>query len=257
MRVENFSLQHTLESGQFFRYYKEGDWYHCRERDKNFKLRQQGNNVEFEGTTQQHIEKLFGLKDDYSSIIKELSKDKKLLPALKQYHGLRLMNRDPWETLVSFQCSIQSNIKKIQLNMNKLADAFGNGNFPEPGKLNDLEKIKNCSTGFRAKYIHKANDMVTDDSLAKLSKKSYAEAHEELLEIPGVGNKVADCICLFALNKKEAFPVDVWMERVMKEQYCKETHKDIKEFAKKQWGNNSGYAQQFLYHWSRCQPTKK
>ncbi len=254
MRVENFNLEHTLDSGQFFRYEKIGDWYHCQERDKSFRIKQNGNELEFEGTTKKHVEKLFGLDKNYDKIISELSKDKTLLPALKQYNGLRVMQRDPWETLISFQCSIFSNIKKIKLNMNKLAKEFGNGKFPKPGEINDLGKIKKCATGFRAKYIHAANKQVTDQYLSTLRKKSYPEAKQELMKLPGIGEKVADCICLFSLGKTEAFPVDVWIERMMTKIYFngkKTKAKEIREFADKRWGKNAGYAQQFLFHWGR------
>ena len=206
--VDAFSLQHTLDSGQFFRYEKTGDWYHCQERDKIFKIRQNGKTLEFEGTSKEHIKRLFGLNCDYDNIIKQLSKDKTLLPAIKQYHGLRVMQRDPWETLISFQCSIFSNIKKIKLNMNCLAKKFGKEKnrrytFPEPGELDNLQKIKKCATGFRAKYIHAANSMVDDKYFEKIKRKKYEDAMQELMELPGVGEKVADCICLFSLGKTE------------------------------------------------------
>ncbi len=259
MRVDNFSLQHTLDSGQFFRYQKIGDWYHCQERDALFKIRQSANVLEFDGTNKQHVKKLFGLNQDYDKIIKELSKDKTLLPAIKKYRGLRVMERDPWETLVSFQCSIFSNIKKIKLNMNCLAKEFGTKKkeqytFPAPGKLNDLQKIKKCATGFRAKYIFAANSLVDDAFFAKLKEKNYQDAKNALMEMPGVGEKVADCICLFSLGKTEAFPVDVWIERVMTKTYFngkKTKTKDIRKFADERWGKLAGYAQQFLYHWGR------
>jgi N-glycosylase/DNA lyase len=260
MRVESFSLQHTLDSGQFFRYEKAGDWYECQERDKLFKIRQKGSELEFSGTDEAHIKRLFGLDQKYDKIIEALSKDKKLLPAIKKYHGLRVMRRDPWETLVSFQCSIFSNIKKIKLNMNLLAKEFGKDKghhtFPGPGALNDLNKIKKCATGFRAKYIFGANSVVTNAYFEKLKKKNYEEAKAELMELPGIGEKVADCICLFALGKMEAFPVDVWIERIMTKAYFdgkKTKHKDIRAFAKERWGDLAGYAQQFLYHSGRLE----
>ena len=247
MRVDNFSLQHTLDSGQFFRYEKKGEWYHCQERDKQFKIRQKENNLEFKETDKEYISKLFGLNCDYGKIIKELSKDKKLLPAIKKYHGLRIMQRDPWETLISFQCSIFSNIKKIKLNMKCMEKEFGK-NFA--GKLDDLHKIKNCATGFRAKYLYQTNKMVNDKYFEKLRKMNYNQAKEEMMKLPGVGKKVADCVCLFSLGKMEAFPVDVWIARMMKKYYKKEKLKDIQEFAKRKW-KYPGYAQQFLFHWGR------
>ncbi len=260
--VDNFSLEHTLDSGQFFRYEKIGDWYYCQERDAIFKIRQTGKELEFTGTDAAHIKRLFGLNQDYDKIIETLSQDKTLLPAIQKYHGLRVMQRDPWETTVSFQCSIFSNIKKIKLNINCLAKEFGKEiqpgryAFPAPGKLNDLQKIKKCATGFRAKYIFAANSMVDDAFFARLQKKKYGEAKQALMELPGIGEKVADCICIFSLGKTEAFPVDVWIERIMKKVYFKNQKvklKEIREFADDRWGKNAGYAQQFLYHWGRHQ----
>jgi len=252
--VDGFNLQHTLDSGQFFRYEKAGEWYTCQERDKTFKIRQQGNTLEFEGTDKEHVKRLFGLNQNYDNIIKKLSKDKTLLPAIKKYLGLRVMERDPWETLVSFQCSIFSNIKKIKLNMNCIVREFGHGKFPNPGEINDLQKIKKCATGFRAKYIFAANSMVNDAYFEKLKKKKYEDAKMALMELPGIGEKVADCICLFSLDKMEAFPVDVWIERIMTKLYFdgkKTKVKEIRQFAKERWGELAGYAQQFLYHWGR------
>jgi N-glycosylase/DNA lyase len=136
-----------------------------------------------------------------------------------------------------------------------LAKEFGkNGKFPSPGKINDLQKIKKCATGFRAKYIYAANSMVDDEYFAKMKKKKYENAMNSLMKLPGVGEKVADCICLFSLGKTEAFPIDVWIQRMMTKIYFngkKTKMKEIKKFALERWGKNAGYAQQFLYHWGR------
>jgi len=253
----NFNLQHTLESGQFFRYQKIGDWYYCCERDKIFKIKQTANEVEFEGTTKEHIEQLFGLSENYENILKKLNKDETLRDAIKKYSGLRVMKRDPWETLISFQCSIMSNIKKIQLNMNKISEMFGNPlkldgvtmhSFPNPGEINDLQKIKNCATGFRAKYILAANKLVNDETMKKWEKLEYEKLVEELDKIPGVARKVADCVSLFGYGRGEAFPIDVWMERAMKPYTNKTKHDEIRKTALTRWGKHAGYAQQFLYH---------
>jgi len=259
MQAKDFSLAHTLDSGQFFRFDKKDELYHCFERDTSFKIRQDGNTLAFVGTTEEHVRRLFGLNQDYSAILKELKKDKTLLPALTKYPGLRIMQRDPWETLISFQCSIMSNIKKIKLNMNCLAQEFGTPLlegyvFPGPGTLNDLDKIKRCATGFRAKYIYSANSVIDDRWIEKVRKMHYVQAREKLMEIDGIAEKVADCICLFSLGHFEAFPVDVWIERIMTSRYFagkKTTHKDIRAFAKERWGPLAGYAQQFLFHHAR------
>jgi len=98
--------------------------------------------------------------------------------------------------------------------------------------------------------------MVNDAFFIKLKKKKYEDAMNALIELPGVGEKVANCICLFSLGKTEAFPVDVWIQRMMTKIYFngkKTKMKDIKKFAEKRWGKLAGYAQQFLYHWGRHQ----
>ncbi len=220
MQVNDFSLKNTLESGQFFRYSKTENWYQCSEGENTFLVKQDNNNLEFKGISNKKLAQFLGLNCNYAKIIKELSNDYKLLPALEKCHGLRIMQREPWETLVSFQCSIFSNVKKIMLNMKLLAEEFGRKNkrtytFPKPGEINDLKKIKKCATGFRAKYIHNANKLVSKEYFEKLKKKNYSEAKTELMKLPGVGEKVADCVCLFSLGKMEAFPVDVWIKRMI------------------------------------------
>ena len=107
------------------------------------------------------------------------------------------------------------------------------------GKLNDINKIKECATGFRAKYIFEANKKINDNYFAKLKKKNYEDAKKELMKLPGIGEKVADCICLFSLGKTEAFPVDIWMERIMKKLYGQENNKKIRQFAQQKWGKNA------------------
>ncbi|RMD57821.1 hypothetical protein D6825_02890 [Candidatus Woesearchaeota archaeon] len=262
IKAQNFNLKETLESGQFFRYKKEGAWYYCFERDTLFKIRQSGTCIEFSGTTKDHIVRLFGLDEKYEKSLKELGRDKTLARVIRKYKGLRIMRRDPWETLISFQASIMSNIKKIKLNMELIAKAHGKKllldnisghTFPKPGELKDIEKLKACSLGFRAKYIHAANNIVTDKKLKELSKKSYGQAKEELMKIPGIADKVADCICLFSLGHTQAFPVDVWIERAMQKYFKnkKAKPKDIRLFAQNRWGKNAGLAQQFIYHEAR------
>lgn len=259
--IKDFDLKNTIESGQFFRFEKLGEWYYCYERYSVLRLKQENNKIFVDGD-KNHALNLLGLTADYNKILAFLLQDTTLQPIIKKYKGLRIMNRDPWETLVSFQCSIMSNIPKIKKNMALLSAEFGQKietphqfhAFPNPGELNDEKRIRKCATGFRAKYIFGANKMVNDTFFAKLKKMKYEYAKEKLVELPGVADKVADCICLFSLGKTEAFPVDVWIERVMQEIYFdgeKVKPKVIRQFAHDRWGEHAGYAQQFLYHWVR------
>lgn len=253
--VKDFDLASTVESGQIFRWRKEGKGYLINHGDQKFSVAQNGSVLEFDGTTPAFIRRFFGLDVDYARIKRELRKDPALRQAIDAYPGIRIIRQDQWECMVAFLCSSFSNIKKIQLNLRKLAECFGkDGTFPSPPQINDHEKIKACSTGYRSKYIHETAKSVSPAFFSSLRRKPYQEAKSRLMELPGIGEKVADCICLFSLDKTEAFPVDVWMQRVMEEQYFggkKTPIKAIRAFAAERWGNLAGYAQQYLYHWRR------
>jgi N-glycosylase/DNA lyase len=265
MRVlcNDFSLKHTLDSGQFFRYDVHEGWHYLMTRDKVFRARQQGNQLEFEGASARFVKHFFGLDEDYVRIEGILGKDAVLRNAFKKYHGLRIIRQDPWECTIGFLCSQFSNIKKIKGNLNCIAALFGRPvvfkgrlffTFPKPGEINDASRLKKCAVGFRAKYILGVNSFVDDDWFSRLKKLSYEKAKQKLVELPGIGEKVADCILLFSLGKTEAFPVDVWMERVMKENYFSGKKLPLKKIAvlgRERWGKHAGYAQQYLYHWRR------
>jgi N-glycosylase/DNA lyase len=261
--TNNFNLRHTLDSGQFFRYHLHDLWYYIVSREKVFRVRQEGDKVFFEGASAHFVRHFFGLDGNYLEIMHQLQKDPVLRFAIRKYPGLRLIKQDPWECTVGFLCSQFSNIKKIKKNMECIAEKFGKPvifkgkkffTFPSPGALKDIAKLKKCAVGFRAKYIAGVNSKVSDKWFAGLGKRTYKQAKEKLMELPGIGEKVADCICLFSLGFTESFPVDVWMERVIKEQYVgakKVKLKDLADFGRQRWGSMAGYAQQYLYHWRR------
>lgn len=262
MKTSNFTLSHTLDSGQFFRYYLHDGWYYVVTREKVFRIKQKNDELIYEGATDNFIRHFFGLDENYAAIKKQLKKDAVLADAIKQYPGLRIIRQDPWECTVFFLCSQFSNIKKIKKNLDLIAEKFGKEiifkgkkffTFPSPGDINDFEKLKKCSVGFRAKYILAVNNAVSDEFFASLRNKSYNDSKEELVQLRGIGEKVADCILLFSLGFTESFPVDVWMERVVREHYVKEKMplKKLAEFGRNKWGKLAGYAQQWLYHWKR------
>ncbi|MEM4239875.1 MAG: DNA glycosylase [Candidatus Woesearchaeota archaeon] len=258
-----FNLLHTLDSGQFFRHHLHDGWYYIVTREKVFRARQDGNKLFFEGASERFVRHFFGLDENYLEIMHQLSKDPALRIAIKKYPGLRIIRQDPWECTVGFLCSQFSNIKKIKKNMECIAEKFGKPvifrgkkfyTFPSPGALKDIAKLKKCSVGFRAKYIAGVNARVSDVWFAGLRKLTYKQAREKLMELPGIGEKVADCILLFSLGFTESFPVDVWMERVLKECYPEAKKMKLNQmgdFGRKKWGRMAGYAQQYLYHWRR------
>lgn len=258
-RVKNFNLKETVECGQLFRYKCIDGWYYIVARDKLFKVRQCNDKLEFKGASQKFIRNFFRLDDNYSKIIKSISRDSYIKKSVKAHKGLRLIRYDPWESLVSFVCSARSNIPQIRRNLNLLSKTFGRKlvldsyktySFPKPGSMNDIRKIRKCGVGYRDRFLLKLN-RVDERWLKSLKKLSYEEAKKELLPLPGVGHKVADCILLYSLEFLNAFPVDVWIERLMKKLYRKKTTAQIRVFAQEYFGKYAGYAQQYLFHYTR------
>ena len=255
-----FNLAHTLDSGQFFRYFLHEGWYYIVTRDKVFRVRQEGNVLYYEGASERFVKYFFALDENYSQIKKKLHKDPALAPAFRRYPGMRIMRQDPWECTVAFLCSQFSNIKKIKKNLELIAQKFGKKTvfkgkqfftFPNPGEINNKAKLKSCAVGFRAKYIFGTNSQVNDSYFSRLRSLPYERAREKIMQLPGIGEKVSDCILLFSLGKSEAFPVDVWMERALKETYFPDQKIALKKmaaFGRERWGQFAGYAQQYLYH---------
>ncbi len=260
--TNDFNLKHTIESGQFFRYEKIKDYYYVIVQDKFFKIRQHDNKLEFEGANKKFVRKFLGLESDFEQIKKHIAKDENIKKILAQYSGIRIMQQHPGEALIAFICSSASNIPKITMNVNLLAKKFGkkinfenqtNYLFPKIGQINNFEKIKECKVGFRAKYIFEANK-IAKEILNNAEKMTYFDALQELTKIPGVGEKIADCVLLFGFNRLEAFPVDVWIKRVVEELYFENKEQNIKEIKKfgiQKFGEYAGYANQYLYHWRR------
>ena len=254
IKIKDFNLAHTLESGQLFRYSSHENGWQINHRDDSFYVEQKEDKLFFDSISKDKLSEFLGLAQDFEAIKNELDKDKRIAQLRKQLHGLRIMKQDPWECLVGFICSSASNIPKIKMNLSLITENFGSsGKFPKPGELNNLELLKKCKTGFRAKYLYEMNKIVDEKFLKSLSKLNYEEAKLKLVDLPGVGEKIADCVLLFAYNKFEAFPVDTWIKKVMEELYLKkETHvKKISEFGRQKFGRYAGYAQQYLYHWGR------
>lgn len=230
-------------------------------REKVFRIRQEGDKLFYEGASHWFITHFFDLNTDYAAIKRVLQKDVVLKRAIAHYPGLRLIRQDPWECAIAFLCSQMSNIKKIRKNLDCIAQQFGKEvffkgkkffTFPQPGNINDAFKLKQCAVGFRAKYILDVNEQVNDEFFAKLRTLPYQAAKNELIKFQGIGEKVADCILLFSLDFTESFPVDVWMERVVKENYTKNMPlKKMAAFGRRKWGKLAGYAQQYLFHWRR------
>ena len=273
----SIDIDNSINSGQVFLWEKCGsDWYGINGQDilkinKNAVIKSiQNSNTDF-----------FRKKDNMQEIIKSISKDKTVKKAIKQYEGLRIFKQDPFQCMISFIISSNSNIQKIKTSLEKMTKKFGvkveiqNKEFflfPKPEKLANasIEEIKKCGVGYRAPFIKQAAEMIFSKKidLEYLEKLDYKEAKKNICLIPGVGNKVADCILLFSLNKLEAFPLDTWMIKILEKYYSNEFKIETKTITQKQYeilhekivnyfGPYCGYAQQFLFKMERESHNKK
>lgn len=261
--VKNFDLESTLLCGQLFRVSRRSDWYDIAVRDRVFHVRQSVNHLEFQGIDRKSLIHYFALDEPYSAILKEINRDRHIGKAIRRYYGLRIVRQDPWECLISFLCSSAANIPKIKLSLEILSQFFGKKitvkgremhTFPNPGDLNNYDQIVLAKTGFRAKYIRTANDLVSESFLLSLKNLPYLEAKRALKDIPGIGDKIADCILLFSLGFTEAFPIDTWMKKVLQKLYFKNqqvSSQKLQDFGVEYFGRYAGYAQQFLYMMAR------
>ncbi len=253
IKVKDFNLINSIESGQIFNFSKENNKYTVRHAGQVFEAEQKGDALVYKGN-KEFITNFLSLNENFGPIRTHLLKDPITRMAYNKYPGIRILKQDLWECLISFVCSSASNIPKIRKNIELLSKNFGDkNNFPKPGRIDDLKLIKECKTGFRAKYIYEINKTMNKSWLEKVKKSDYPAAKQMLMELPGVGEKIADCVCLFALGHHESFPVDVWIKRIVEDNYLKKkaTHQEIQEFAKNKFGKYAGYSQQYLYHWGR------
>ena len=257
LKISDFSLEHTLNSGQFFLYtLNEKNFYEIIHSDNKFKIRQKGNTLIYEGINEKDLIHFFSLDVDLNKLTNNFN-DEYLLIALEKYWGLRLIRQDLWQCLIGFVCSSASNIPKIKTNLKLMIKEFSDDEtFPKPSQLNNLEKLKKCKTGYRAKYIYEINNIVKENPnlLEEIKKQDYKNSKELLMKFPGVGSKVADCICLFALNHKEAFPIDTWVKQIIEKLYLKKETKNLKEienFVNNYFKGHKGIKQQYLFHYAR------
>ena len=268
-------LGKTMESGQVFRWSLVNGCYYIVVKGHLLSIKQLDTTLELCSSTlseflmQQLVSDYFRLDDDLEDIYLCIDTDERIHSAIEEYRGLRIIRQDPWECLVSFICSANSNIPRISTNMNNLAKHYGdrlqlNGfegySFPPPTTLVEIgeSRLRDLKLGFRAKYVAEAAKIVASKnlSLEHLKGLAYNEAKRLLTSIPGVGEKVADCVLLFSLEKLEACPVDRWVRRAMEDWYVNKSnmsYEEIRLFALNKWGPFTGYAQQYLFQQKRLE----
>ena len=276
--VKSFNLTHIFECGQCFRWNKNEDGSYTgvvRENVVNIKI--VNNEIFVESFGNEDLRGLFNfyfdMDRDYDGIKDELRKiDENMEKSIKYGDGIRLLNQDLWETIISFIISANNNIPRIKGIIERISKRFGNKiewkgieyyTFPTPSQLSkaSVEDLRNLGLGFRDVRVFETTQMVVngDIDLEKLhNEKDTQVVREELLKLSGVGPKVADCILLFStLKRLDVFPIDVWVRRVMNELYIhnedenKVDKKLVLSMANQKFGDLQGIAQQYLFYWKR------
>ena len=274
----SFEPKHIFECGQCFRWNEQKDGsYTGVFRNNVINVKKQAEKIFFKGICKGNIKdeckKYFDLDTNYDNIKSRLSNvDDYLKTSIKYGEGIRILNQDLWETLISFIISANNNIPRIKGIIERISKSYGkkivwNNNeyytFPTPQELSkaSVEDLRKLGLGFRDVRVYKTTKIINEnpDKLKELAdEKDVNKLKEELLQFPGVGPKVADCIMLFStLKRLEVFPIDVWVRRVMNELYIKNedetkiNKKEIEQLAKTKYGNLAGIAQQYLFYWRR------
>lgn len=269
IKTNCFNLKYTLECGQCFRWKQvSNNEYIGVISDRVLKVKQEGDTLFIwsnkKENLKQVVEDYFDLNKDYLSIETTISKiDKNIEKSLKFSSGIHILNQPVFETIISYIISANNNIKRISRSVNDISKKYGqevefeNNKyylFPSLDNLKNItmDELLGCGVGFRARYIkHDIEYFASNPKFVEnLKGLKTCEAEKMLSTLMGIGPKVADCIMLFSLSKGEVFPVDVWVKRIMEKLYFKENTslKQIKTYAKENFGSNAGIIQQHLFH---------
>lgn len=272
LKVKCFNLKYTLECGQCFRWNKvDENVYIGVIKDRVVKVKQNEDTLVIKSSNYDNLQAVitdyFDLNEDYSLTQKRISKiDENVKTAVNNTSGIRILNQDFFETLMSYIISANNNIPRISKSINLISEKYGkkvifeNNDyylFPTAQELKNVteDDFKKCGVGFRARYLKHAVEDVLDNKikLDEILLLNTNQAKEKLMNIMGVGQKVADCILLFSLKKREVFPIDVWVERVMTNLYFKDygralKKKEILEYAKNNFKEDAGIVQQHLFY---------
>ena len=262
IKLSPFSLRDTLECGQFFRYRRVSGTYHVQSSDRIFFLCQKGDFLYYDGVDQDFLAHFFRLDEDLELILTKIDQDPTIHQAIQRYRGMRLIRQDPWECLLSFLCSSAKRIDQIRSIIERLCRCSGeriaSGNvisygFPEPLRIRNLAELEEVRAGFRAPYLLAVNKCIDRDQLVQLRRMPYDRARQSLMELPGVGKKIADCVLLYSLDFLQAFPIDTWIRKGLQRVY-RIREKAMEEFVSNHFGAYAGYAQLYLFHSWRQDP---
>ena len=271
-------LETTLFSGQVFRWRKRESWYEGVVFGQIVRVREVEGGMAFETAdddvdlTASRLRDYFSLDVDLAEVYSALSRDRGLREALDRYRGMRVLRQDPWETTLSFLCAQNSNVLRITRNIEDMCRSFGRAMsfgghtrhaYPTPEALAGAGEgaLRDLGLGYRARYIVAAAERVArgEIDLLALRETSYDGALDALMALDGVGDKVANCIMLFCMDKPQAFPVDTHIMQVLRERYpnAEEVHSSdirrVRAWAQEYFAPYAGYANHYLFHSRRVE----
>ena len=275
---DSFNLVHIFECGQCFRWNKEENGSYTGVFKNNvLNVKEENGKIKFQGICEGNIEEIvkdyFDFDTDYTKIKATLSKvDKYLEESIKFGSGIRIVNQDLWEVLISFIISANNNIPRIKGIVERISKQYGKEikyqekvyyTFPTPEELSkaSVEDLRKLGLGFRDKRVYETTQKIKNGEIDLKQIENMGDTNkirETLENLPGVGPKVADCILLFGLKRFEVFPIDVWVRRIMNDLYIKNedetkvNKKEIEKLAKTKYAGLAGIAQQYLFYWRRA-----
>ncbi len=274
LRVRDYDLAATLDSGQVFRWQKQNDSWTGVIGRRWVRLTPARDGIRAETATPvadwQWLREFLQTETDLAAVLKTFPDDEPLRRAVAACRGLRLLRQAPWEWLASFILSSTKQIVQLRQIIALLCERFGERlapppssnvwfhSFPTPDKIAGAseDQLRACKMGFRAPHLLAAARQMAEGRLAlePLRQLPLAEAREKLTRLRGVGRKIADCVLLFACGFDSAFPVDVWVARALRQLYFprrRPPEKRLRHFAATHFGPHAGYAQQYLFHYMR------
>ena len=269
-----FDLATTLDSGQVFHWEKAGSGFVGAIGDQPIYAEQRGASLIVNGANEKLVRDYFALDHPLSEICASFPKDPVMKAARKFCRGLRIIRQPKWECLATFICSSMKQVAHIRQISRKLRERFGEVReiiggrvytFPSAERIaaSSEKELRGCALGYRAKNLLGAARAVAsaDAGLESWAGLADVDLRSRLCELPGVGAKVANCVMLFSYERLRAFPIDVWIERVLREKYFPRARRlnaaRLRAFTERYFGNHGGYAQQYLFHHARMTKTKR
>jgi N-glycosylase/DNA lyase len=268
--ARDFSLAATMECGQVFGWTKYNDVYFGIIANTAVSLRQVGSSIEFKSggpAGGPEIAQYLGLNDDLETILAAVGSDPFMRQVLSSVRGLRLLRQEPWHCLCSYLLSSSNRVERIDSLVKEIARRWGKSHtvagrqvhaLPAPGQLARCDEpgIRSCGAGFRSPFLLRAARRIAagEIDLESIGRMPYEQAKQTLMTLDGVGDKIADCVLLFAFSKFEAFPVDVWIKKAIQQIYFDSrpiNNKEIRRFAREHFGRYAGYAQEYIYYYAR------